>query len=338
MKRTFGLSSTSAILLIFCMLLTVTAPYPITNAEEYINANQTNEVKETAQYVFSKTPIPSISSIGGEWAVIGIKRSGIAVENSYFDNYLSRAAAKIDSGEGLGRKYTEYSRLAIALCEFDRNPKDFGTSRTNLLDYINDYDSVIIQGINGPIFALEAKKYCGDTDTEIRDKYISYIINMQNSDGSFGLSQGMPDTDITAMAISSLCLYTDINPSIEKIINRAFLFLSSVQQEDGGFYEGLNDTEINCESTAQVIIAMNRFGLKSDDGFFTKNGNTPYDALRKFRCNSGGYKHLLGDSQENPMSTEQALLALTEPNNKNKTLLYDNIWFNSNIKYLEAIK
>lgn len=323
---------TAATILIF--ILCTVMPCQIVCAYKYTD----KEVIETAQYLLSKTPAPSVSSIGGEWAVIGIKRSKTSVLDSYFDNYLSRAAAKIDSGEGLGRKYTEYSRLAIALSALGANAKDFGTSHTNLLDYINDYDNTVRQGINGPIFALEAKKYCGDTDTEIRDKYISYIISKQNPDGSFGLSQDMSDTDITAMAISSLCLYIDVNPVLEKVINKAFLYLSSVQQEDGGFYESIIDTEINCESTAQVIIAMKRFGLNNDNGFFTKNGNTPYDALSKFRCSSGGYKHILSDAQENQMSTEQALLALTEASDKSRALVYDSIWFNANMKYLESIK
>lgn len=303
-------------------------------ADERLN----NEAAETAKYLLAQTPKPSISSTGGDWAVIGIKRSPLDVADSYYTNYLKRCSEILSSGEDLGRKYTEYSRLAIAVSELGENAFCFGSSGTNLFTYINDYDSVVRQGINGPIFALEAKKCCGDSDTAVRDKYIDYIVNRQNSDGSFGLSPSVPDTDITAMAICAMCLYSDVFPNLDKVINKAFLYLSSVQQTDGGFYENASDTEINCESTAQVIIAMKRFGLKEDDGFFTKNGNTPYTALRKFRCSNGAYKHKQTDTTENQMATEQALLALTaETNGSSKMLIYDSIWFYANIKYLESI-
>ncbi len=307
------------------------------SAEEYRNSS-ISEIQETARYVLAQTPYLSISSSGGEWALIGIKRSGIDIQDSYFDDYLKNARAIIDLGADLGRKYTEYSRLVLALSTLNIDAEDFGNSHTNLFKFINDYDNVTKQGINGPIFALEAKKLGSDSDTEICSKYISYIISRQNSDGSFGLSESAADTDITAMAISSLCLYINDYPNLKKVINKAFLYLSSVQHDDGGFSENTNEPESNCDSTAQVIAAIKRFGLKGDDRFFTKNGSTPYDALCKFRCADGGYKHKIGDTKNNIMSTEQALLALTESRGSNKTLMYDTIWFNANIKYLENIK
>lgn len=320
-------------LTVLITLSLIMCTFPV-RADEYLNS----EAAETAKYVLAQIPEPSISSVCGDWAVIGIKRSQIDVAHSYYTDYLNRCSEILSRGEGLGRKYTDYSRLAIAVNELGGNAFRFGNSGTNLLTYINDYDKVIRQGINGPIFALEAKKYCGDNDTDIRDKYIDYIINRQNSDGSFGLSQSVPDTDITAMAICALCLYSDIFPNLDKVINKAFLYLSSVQQADGGFYENVSDAEINCESTAQVIIAMKRFGLKEDDSFFTKNGNTPYTALSRFRCSNGAYKHKQTDMAENQMATEQALLALTAETNKSSQLLiYDSIWFYANIKYLENI-
>lgn len=291
------------------------------------------EAAETAQYLLSQTPMPISASVGGEWVIIGINRAGIEVNERYFENYLTRASAKFKSGEGFGKKYTEYSRITIAF-----NILGCTEYNTELLKYVNDYDNVIYQGINGPIFALEAKYAAKDTDSEIRRKYISYILSQQNSDGSFGLSSDTPDVDITAMTIAALSRYKNDDINIIKSINKAFLYLSSVQMPNGGFCEAPGEREINCESTAQVIIAMKRFGIKPDCSFFTKNGNTPQNALDTFRCADGSYKHMQYDTQSSRMSTEQALLALTEPSSNTASLIYDSIWFESNIKCINAIK
>lgn len=291
------------------------------------------EAADTAQYILSQTPMPISASVGGEWTVIGIKRAEIKVNNRYFDNYMTRALAKLESGEGFGRKFTEYSRMTIAF-----NMLGYTEHNAELLKYVNDYDNVIYQGINGPIFALEAKFAAKDTESEVRGKYISYIQSQQNADGSFGLSPGVPDVDITAMTIAALSLYKNDDINIKKTINKAFLYLSSVQMPNGGFCETSAERDINCESTAQVIIAMKRFGIKSDCDFFIKNGNTPQNALDTFRCADGSYKHMQYDTQSSQMSTEQALLALTEPSDKTASLIYDSLWFESNIKCINAIK
>ena len=299
--------------------------FPVQGAERDI------KVEETANYIIRSASMPGPGTTGGEWAVIGVKRTGTA-QSSYFDGYLQRLAALMqESGGDLGRKYTEYSRIAIALTELDE-PDPY-----NLLSYINDYDKVIVQGINGPIFALEAKHSLGDTETRIRDKYISYILERQNRDGSFGLSEGVADTDVTAMAIAALSLYGGDN-KIDRAVNRAFLYLSSVQLNDGSFTESPKDETASCESTAQVIIAMRRYGLPDNDRFFVKGGKSPLDALDSFRRPDGGYVHLAGDSAPDQMSAEQALLAMTEPQSSPRALIYDALWFDANQKYIESVR
>lgn len=312
---------------IFAAMLTVTAVY----------AETADAAAPTAQYILSNITEPVYGSVGGEWAIIGLSRSGIDLPEVYCSKYLMSVEEKLMSSDGLGRKYTEYSRIAMAVASLGLDAHDFGAAHINLFNYINDYDSVIKQGLNGPIFALEAKFLCGDTDNAVCKRYIEYILSAQNPDGSFGLSQGMPDTDITAMAASTLCLYNN-DVAAAKAADRAFLYLSAVQHENGGFNENKNDPEISCESTAQVVIAMRRRGLSDNDCFFNKNGNTPLSALYMFKTQNSGYKHKLSDTAENQMSTEQALLALTQPRAEASVLRYDSIWFNAGIKYLESIK
>lgn len=290
-------------------------------------ADTDSKTAETANYVRTAAMSPEPGSVGGEWAVIGIKRSGITAD-AYFDGYLRRLGDYITKNGGSISRYTDYSRIAIAL-------RELGQKDTyGLTAYVNDYDKVINQGINGPVFALEAKYALGDRDTVTRDRYIEYILSRQNGDGSFGLSEGIPDTDITAMAVAALSLY-NVNIEIDRAINRGFLYLSSVQAGDGSFASASGE-EASCESTAQVIIAMKRCGLRLDNRFFVKNGKTPTDGLDLFRKSGGGYAHLASDSAPNQMASEQALLALTAPEGPPKTLVYDSIWFDASQAYLES--
>ena len=306
-------------LIIFIALLTV--PF------DCFAADTDFKTTETANYVRTAAMSPAPGSVGGEWAVIGVKRSGITAD-AYFDGYLRRLGDFMKENGGSINRYTDYSRIVLALRELDQN------DTYGLGAYVNDYDKVTNQGINGPIFALEAKHALGDQDTVTRDRYIEYILSRQSADGSFALSEGTPDTDITAMAVAALSLY-NTNIEIDRAINRGFLYLSSVQAGDGSFAP-TKGGEASCESTAQVIIAMKRHGLRPDNRFFVKNDKTPSDGLELFRKSGGGYAHLASDSAPDQMASEQALLALTAPEGTPKTLIYDSIWFDASQAYLES--
>ena len=112
-------------------------------------SDDSQKIEETARYVLSQATIPTISSTSGEWAVIGISHSGLNVPDSYFDSYNARVSNILDEKNGnLGRKYTEYSRIAIALNSIGAPTSNIGEKRFNLFSYINDYDKVILQGIS----------------------------------------------------------------------------------------------------------------------------------------------------------------------------------------------
>ncbi|MDO5332000.1 MAG: hypothetical protein Q4E99_04900, partial [Bacillota bacterium] len=67
--------------------------------------------------MYSKAQEPSVGSVGGEWAVIGLKKSGYSVPSDYFEKYYSVCADNVKACEGVlhSRKYTEYSRTVLAL-------------------------------------------------------------------------------------------------------------------------------------------------------------------------------------------------------------------------------
>ena len=42
---------------------------------------------DTASYIYKTVQDPQVGSIGGEWAVLGLARSGIEIPNEYYQNY-----------------------------------------------------------------------------------------------------------------------------------------------------------------------------------------------------------------------------------------------------------
>ena len=75
-----------------------------------VGTTQTNAALESsANYMISAVPAPEISSIGGEWAVLGLARSGCEVPQEYWDDYYSRVEQTVKDCGGVlhQRNYTE---------------------------------------------------------------------------------------------------------------------------------------------------------------------------------------------------------------------------------------
>ena len=100
-------------------------------------------VKDTANYIYESVPNPQVGSIGGEWAVMGLARSGADISDEYFEKYYQTAEKHIKDCEGVlhTKKYTEYSRMILALTAIGKNPKD--VAGYNLLMPLEDYEKTI---------------------------------------------------------------------------------------------------------------------------------------------------------------------------------------------------
>ena len=278
-------------------------------------------IKHAAKWELENVKNPTYTD---EWDILGLVRGDIEVPKGYYEKYYNNLVKVVKEKDGnlSSRKYTEYSRVIIALSALGYDPTDVGGY--NLVEKLYDFDKVSKQGINGVIFALialDTKDYEIKGDLNSREKMINYILENQLKDGGFALSGNTGEVDITAMALQALAKYKDqqkVNAAIEKALN----FLSKAQLGDGGF--GTEEGE-NVESASQVLVAINVLGISAKDERFIKNGKTIIDAIKKFEVKDGGYKHLLTDKNANDMATEQALSALVSQDrlNKGKTSLYD---------------
>lgn len=263
-------------------------------------------LKDTADYVTKMTPNPQVGSIGGEWAVIGLARGGYTVPASYYGNV--EQYVKACKGELHSRKYTEYSRVILALTAIGKDPTN--VAGYDLVKPLSNYEKTIWQGINGPIWALIALD-SGNYTCSIRQQYIDNILNSEIPGGGWSLDGKAADADITGMALQALAKYQD-QPKVKAATDRALSWLSTNQSADGG-YSSMGTP--NCESTAQVLVALCELNIPLTDSRFVKNGNSVMDGMLNYYVPGKGFTHVKGGGNgADAMSTEQGFYALVAAN------------------------
>ncbi len=295
----------SALLLAVVVLLQVSTP-----TAAAVQADLQPAVEKTVQTVLKTVAEPKIGTIGGEWAVLGLARSGISVPQSYWEGYYDAVEKEVKAKKGVlhEKKYTEYARVALALTALGADPTDVGGY--NLLKPLGDFDKTVWQGINGPIWALialDAGRYDMPVNKEAkvqatRQMYVDEILARQLSDGGWTLVGTEADPDLTGMALQALSKYRS-QKTVEQAVEKGLSCLSQMQTPQGGFENG------TCESVVQVIVALGELGISPEDSRFIKNGTTLLDALDTFRQKDGRFLHI-ENGAVNQMATEQGLYAM----------------------------
>lgn len=291
--------------------LTLTLIIILTSGQNVLSAdNDTLNVmlENTAGYIYKTVSTPQVGQVGGEWTIIGLARYGADIPKEYYDNYYKAVEDYVIARNGIlhERKYTEYSRVILALTAIGKDPSNI--SGYNLLLPLGDYDKTVLQGINGPIWALIALDSGNyqmpqnpDAKTQsTREIYIEYILGNQLENGGFAISKAsaQADVDTTAMALQALAKYQD-RQDVRAATDKALMFLSTQQ-----------DSFDSVENIAQTIVALCELGITIDDPRFVKNGCTLLDNLAIYCTSEGGFKHTI-DSDINLMSSEQGLYALS---------------------------
>ncbi len=255
---------------------------------------------------------PAVGSVGGEWLVIGLERSGkgISDANAYYEKVVAFVKENINEKEQLHRsKSTENSRLILALTALGYDVTN--VAGHNLLVGLNDMTYVKKQGINGPIWALialDSHNYEIPAGGDVtREKLIEVILEKQLVDGGWALAGSEADTDMTGMAIQALAPYYHTNAKVKTAVDKALANLSAMQYTDGGF--GSVDGACS-ESAAQVIVALTALGIDPHtDNRFVKQGGSVVDALCNNYIEGGGFAHIPGGGLDG-MASEQSYYAL----------------------------
>lgn len=311
------------------LLLTLTILLSLSSTAFAFDTDKVDVTLESVgNYIYETVKEPIVGSIGGEWAVLGLARSNMAIPDEYFENYYQTVTKYVKDCGGVlhNKKYTEYSRVIVALTAIGKNPKD--VAGYNLLTPLGDYEKTIWQGVNGVIWALIAldsgnydmPKNSSAKIQATREMYINHILEKQTSDGGWTLSGDIADPDVTGMALQALSKYQD-NDKVKSATEKALNCLSNMQKENGGFDSFKVETS---ESSVQVLVALGELGISIDDARFVKNGMSVLDNLFTFYDNGKCFKHIREDFT-NLMATEQCFYALValKRANEGKNSLYN---------------
>lgn len=276
--------------------------------------------KTASQYMVKAAPNPTF---GDEWFIISLARGEYSVPAYYYETYYKNLEQEVKKLEGNlhSRKYTEYSRVILALSAIGKDATNVGGY--NLVEKLYDFEKVVWQGLNGPIFALIALDSWDydlpKTAKNSRDKMIEHILSKQLAGGGFTLSGTKADPDMTGMAVQALSTYKN-RADVQTAINKALDALVKLQGKDGS-YQSWGTT--NSESAVQVITALT--SLSIDPNKDLRFNNVFNNLFSFYHVADGGFKHVLTQTAADGMATEQASYGLASYKRllAGQTKLYD---------------
>jgi len=246
-------------------------------------------------YLTANVTVPTVSAVGGEWAVLALARGGANVPVGYYDDYINRVRQILNNNNGvLPGPVTEHARVVIALSALGIDVTNI--DGRNLLMPLANFDNVTAQGINGAAFALVALDTRGWAIPAIansaaqttRQRLVEFILSREISGGGFALGAATtPGADVTAMVLQSLVPYRS-QAAVAAVIDRALAVLPQLPVQ-------------TAESAAQVVIALSSWGLSSENALNT---------LLALQRLNGSFVHAASGAGNHQMATEQAALAL----------------------------
>ncbi|MBS6444657.1 MAG: hypothetical protein KH373_02505 [Ruminococcus sp.] len=311
-----------------------------TSVEKYLNGDikdigYTIDFLEdgVSNYLLNNVENPTVGSVGGEWAVIQLARSGNMTE-TFKNKYLKNLNDNLASDDGLlsTNKATDYERVILALSALGYDASNY--EGYDLVSPLADYDFTVKQGLNGAIYgllALDTCKYeiptCAEDKTQnSREKLLEYVLSKQLEDGGWTFGGSNYDVDMTAMTLQALAPYYSTNDKVKSAVDKAVDLLANVQCKDGGYASW--GKENPCSAT-QVLCALSMLNIDAlkDTRFITDDGDTILSYLMNFATvdnDNVSFKFQL-NSNIDGMTTEQIGYSLTAYNRflNNKKSLYD---------------
>ncbi len=248
--------------------------------------------------------VPAFGSVGGEWRVFALARSGrVRPTGSYCENYYASIESIVraaGSGTLDPNKATENSRLVIALSSIGRNARS--VAGYDLVEPLTDLNFVKRQGPTGAAYALlalGARKEYGESSA--KNALVDFLLSVERPGGGWSLGT-VADPDVTAAVITALAPYSKANEAVARGVGK----LSEMQLDNGGFSTMGAQTS---ESSSQVITALSTVGIDAaSDPRFVKAEGSALDALLNYYTGTG-FAHSQGGST-NAMASEQAAYSL----------------------------
>lgn len=144
------------------------------------------------------------------------------------------------------------------------------------------------QGIMSYIYGLHIINNGYTSEKNTAKRLIDELIALINPDGGWSINGEISDVDVTSMTLQALAPYCDNDEKLKEIAENAVDLLSKRQLDNGDFSSyGVP----NCESTAQVIMALSALGITDGDERFIKNGNSLFDGIKGYMLPDGSFSH-----------------------------------------------
>lgn len=149
----------------------------------------------------------------------------------------------------------------------------------------------------------------GEYSTETKETdVVNALLGTQLGNGGWTAFE-TAEADATGVAILALSAYYSKNNKVKDAVDRAILYLSSVQLDNGGFGGTWGE---NANNSACVIMGLCAMGINPDtDTRFIKNGNSVVDRLLDFAVeNNSGFSFNVGETTVSSYATQQGFPAL----------------------------
>lgn len=221
----------------------------------------------------------------------------------------------------VARSTTDYSLLTLTLLGVGENPYNYrGQNLVERIRAVQLNDGKFADNLDGSgqgdkgeqillnahVWAILALHAAGAVIPEA-GKARQWIVDQQHDDGSFNwsITGKTADIDSTGMALQALGVLGEKKDS--QAVKRAFNYLKSVQENDGGFSSwGAS----NPESCAMVIEGLIAVGI-DPAAEMNKPGGNPVTAILSFQLADGSFGHIKG-AGASEISTQQVLMALSD--------------------------
>ena len=149
-------------------------------------------------------------------------------------------------------------------------------------------------------------------DQDARQKAVSWLLNQQNENGSFGRFSELDFTGWTLITLSYSRDYEGVNDAVHDALN----YLENRQQEDPGAagFSGGDWTDYNANSQAAAISGLVALGedLTSPNSRWVRNGETLLDAQLKYQHEDGFFQWTIDNPGDIDLATSQSLIALLD--------------------------
>ncbi len=303
---------------------------PKTNDEKVEQPKQENIQISAAQVndAISKTSEKMLQDgIESDWVALGLSRSGKNVPIEAKLNYVKSVTEKVE--KRINRfSATDLARTIIMMNAMQADPTKVGEH--NLVQKLYESDKVnSVTGYTFALLAFDTKKY----EVPVNSKWnrvalVDALLNAQHTDGgwtydSASSKDSASSVDVTGMVLSALAPYQereDVKPAVQK----AVAYLYNEQLENGGFSA---DGQENSNSVAQAII-----GLSLVQDVDQNRLHKAMQNLLSYQLPNGEFKWLPSDQNGSGMATEQALLALLQFKDLEKSI-YD--WSNVSVPEID---